>query len=542
MQIKNKHLTIKLVVNVTNISKSIDKSGNGNLIGLNIEQKGKSILLTYSSNEDGKEIIGLAKSKNGIDFEMSKNERNFYEIKKTDKKYEKIIQPRKDFFDRDEIEIEGTVKISNGTLVVYHNKDNDDKFKVGITLLKQKKIDWRCEVPLWESSDSWANKEIIFVGLAYLNGQIIGYWNVDKKEIYAVIYPSFKLRTKEVAKKLDLTLNKPQENPIIKPKQENAWEAFTTFNPAAIYENGNVHILYRAQGFDYISVIGYASSKDGINIEKKLDKPIYIPKEPFEWSQTNNPNEISDQYVSGGGYGGIEDPRITKIDNRIYMTYVAFNGIDPPRVALTSIKVDDFLNHRWMWEKAVLISPPGIVDKSAVIFPEKIRGKYVIMHRIFPNILIDFVDDLNFDGTRWLEGKYKITPRQNMWDSRKIGAGAPPIKTKDGWLLIYQSVDDRDSSKYLVGAMLLDLNDPTKVLHRSKMPIIRPIEDYENNGFKAGVVYPCGAVVIDGTLFVYYGGADSYVCVATANLNEFLEQLQFSETPVTEPAIIRKVF
>lgn len=523
---------------MVNVTKLLNKKNY--LIGLNISKKGKQIFLTYSFIQKNKNLVRSAKSKNGIDFEMIQRPHEFYKIKK-ECQYQKFIHPRKDFFDNDGIEIEGAVKISNGTLIVYHNKDKDDGFKVGLALVKNRKINWRSEGPIWESPTEWDRKEKSFIGLAYLNGQIIGYWNVNKKEIYAVIYPSFKLRTSENAKSLDLSLNKIKENPIIVPNKKNGWEAFNTFNPAAIYEGGKVHILYRAQGFDYVSVIGYASSNDGINIEKKLNEPIYFPKEPFEWAQTNNPTQISSQYVSGGGYGGIEDPRITRIDDKIYMTYVAFNGIDPPRVALTSIKVDDFLNQRWMWEKAVLISPPGIVDKSAVIFPEKVKGKYVIMHRIFPNILIDFVDSLSFDGTYWLEGKYKIRPRPNMWDSRKIGAGAPPIKTKDGWLLIYQSVDDRDDSKYLVGAMLLDLENPTKVLYRSKMPIIRPIEHYENNGFKAGVVYPCGAVVIDGTLFVYYGGADSYVCVATANLDEFLKQLQFTETPIVQQAIVTKI-
>ena len=91
----------------------------------------------------------------------------------------------------------------------------------------------------------------------------------------------------------------------------------------------------------------------------------------------------------------------------------------------------------------MLISPPHIIDKNACILPEKINGKYVIFHRVFPNILIDFVDDLDFDGkTRWLAGQYEIPVRalSSDWDSRKVGCGPPPLKTKDGWLLIYQAV------------------------------------------------------------------------------------------------------
>ena len=215
------------------------------------------------------------------------------------------------------------------------------------------------------------------------------------------------------------------------------------------------------------------------------------------------------------------------IDDRIYMTYVAYNGWDHPRVAITSIALTDFLNNRFFWEKPVLISRPGIVDKSACIFPEKINGKYVIMHRVFPNIYIDYVDSLDFDGQDFLSETHKIRPRdREWWDSRKIGAGAPPLRTKDGWLLIYQAVDEKDASEYKVGAMLLDLEDPSKVLYRSFNPILEPREKYENAGFKAGVVYPCGAIIKDETLFVYYGAADSYVCVATANLEQFLSDLK----------------
>jgi len=231
--------------------------------------------------------------------------------------------------------------------------------------------------------------------------------------------------------------------------------------------------------------------------------------------------------------GGCEDPRLTRIDERVYMTYVAFDGRNPPRVALTSIRIDDFLAKRWDWKKPVLISPPHIVDKNACIFPEKIDGKYVIFHRVYPNILIDFVDDLNFDGrTRWLTGQYKIPIRisSSYWDSHKVGAGPPPLKTRYGWLLIYQAVGKNDGYRYKIGAMLLDLKDPTKVLARSRKPILEPNAWYENEGWKAGVVYPCGAAIVDGRLFVYYGGADMVVCVASVKLNGFLEALSTNHT------------
>jgi predicted GH43/DUF377 family glycosyl hydrolase len=282
--------------------------------------------------------------------------------------------------------------------------------------------------------------------------------------------------------------------------------------------------------------VGYATSENGLNVDQRSNKPIFIPTQPFE--SAARPGEVNMAYASAG-CGGCEDPRVTKIDNRIYMTYVAFNGYSEPRIALTSISLKNFLNHNWLWTHPVLISKPGMVTKSACILPEKINGKYVVFHRVFPDILIDFVDDLSFENGQYLKGEHKISPRSVLWwDSRKIGAGAPPIKTKDGWLLIYQAVDDKEGHPYKVGAMLLDLNDPTKVLYRSSKPILVPEAWYENDGFKAGVVYPCGAVIINDTLFVYYGGADSYVCVATANIDQFLTQLKKTGNPELEPTII----
>lgn len=321
-------------------------------------------------------------------------------------------------------------------------------------------------------------------------------------------------------------LNKSSKNPIITPKGENDWESFQTFNPAAMFEEGKMHLLYRALGADGMSRLGYASSKDGVHIDYRSNKPAYIAASHSKFSGADW------IYSSGGGWSGCEDPRITKIDDDVHMLYVAFDATGLPRLAMTKIKLKDFLNKKWKWKKAQIISPPGVIDKSGVLFPEKVKGKYAIMHRVFPNILIDFVDSLDFDGGTYLQGEHSIKVRKNYWDSRKIGAGAPPIKTKYGWLLIYYGVDDRNASQYKIGAMVLDLKNPTKVLYRSPEPILEPSEWYENHGHKSGVAYPCGAGVIDGELFIYYGGADSYVCAAHTNLEKFLQTLMHSKKPV----------
>lgn len=533
-------------MDISKIVKLVNQGSNSGvkLVGLGVEELNGKVYLFYKTDEDGSKYVRVARSEDGIDFEMIKKWSERYRREGIDKGVVAKIKPRKKYFDDNKIEIEKIIKIDSGRLVIYHHWDKWRNYQVGAALLDQKtnKIIWRSNKPMWESSSGWNDKKIEWLGTVYIRGQIIGYWLVDQKTFYGVVYPSFKLRDDKARENIYLSLDKASNNPIISPKSNNSWEAFNTFNPAAVYVGGKVHILYRAQGFDYVSVVGHAVSSDGINIEKRDEWPIYYPKEKFEWAENDGDKVNWDFAGSGGGYGGIEDPRVTRIGDRIYMLYVAFNGISEPRIAMTSIAVDDFLNQRWLWERAVLISPPGIVDKGPAIFPEKINGKYVIMHRVFPNILIDYVDELNFDGSTWLEGKYSIKIRPSMWDSRKIGAGAPPIKTKDGWLLIYYATCDQENARrYLIGAMLLDLKDPTKVLYRSKNPILVPSERYENEGFKAGVVYPCGGVVIGETLFVYYGGADSYVCVATANLEQFLGKLKYNEEPTMEVAKLKKL-
>jgi predicted GH43/DUF377 family glycosyl hydrolase len=400
------------------------------------------------------------------------------------------------------------------------------------------KLLWKTDKPIWRQKDQWPGKKATHLGTTELNNHLITYWHVNDDVIYGVIIAdAFNESVAQYKAKHKTKLDKHEANPIIAPNLGNSWEAFNTFNPAALYTAGKVHILYRAQGFDYISSIGYASSSDGITIDERSEKPVFN----YFINRDGQP-DVNYDFVSGGGWGGCEDPRITQIGDRVYMVYVAFDGWSPPRLAMTWIHINDFLKQRWSWSKPVMISPPGIVDKSGCLLPEKVNGKYVIFHRIFPNILIDYVDDLNFDGkNRFLKGEYQIKIRDNMWDSRKIGAGAPPLKTKDGWLLIYYGVDDKNASKYHIGAMLLDLKNPHKVLYRSDRPILEATEIYEMNGFKPGIAYPCGAAIVDEQLLVYYGGADSVVCVATAQLDTFLANLKANKSQYLNNVQVKQV-
>jgi predicted GH43/DUF377 family glycosyl hydrolase len=305
------------------------------------------------------------------------------------------------------------------------------------------------------------------------------------------------------------------KNPIILPKAEHPWEAKATFNPAAISLSGKTHILYRALSEDNTSTFGYASTRDGFNITERLADPVYVPREDFENKKINNANS------------GCEDPRLTKIGKDIYVCYTAFDGIGPPRVAISSISEKDFLAHDFKWEKPVLITPAGFDDKDTCLFPEKLPNGYFILHRVDNEMCGDYFKTLDFRNESVKKCIRIIGPRGNAWDSAKVGISAPPIKTKYGWLLLYHGVS-KSHSTYRVGAVLLDLKDPAIVLARSTDPILEPKEEYEKNGIVNNVVFPCGMAVRDKLLYVYYGGGDKVVGVATMELDIILKALVHS--------------
>jgi predicted GH43/DUF377 family glycosyl hydrolase len=329
---------------------------------------------------------------------------------------------------------------------------------------------------------------------------------------------------KETRKSKEKTYSffKKQSHPIILPNSSSNWENLQTFNPGTVFLDKKVHFLYRAMGNDYYSRLGYANSNDGFNIDERLPYPVYElggSSSIFCTTYRTSP--------SGGGIGGCEDPRIVKIeeDGSLYVTYTDFTE-GKIRMAVTSIKIENFLNRKWKWKKPSLISPPNQAHKNWVIFPEKIGGKYAILHSISPTISIEYLNDLNFRNSRYIKSSYQKVFREDGWDYWIRGAGPPPLKTKEGWLLFYHAMSKDDFSKYKVGAMLLDLKDPSKVLYRSKYPILIPEECYENNGYKPGVVYVSGAIIKGDDIILYYGGADNYVCAARANLEKFIESLK----------------
>lgn len=300
-------------------------------------------------------------------------------------------------------------------------------------------------------------------------------------------------------------------NPILSPIQENKWEEKAVLNCGAYQDEKNIYLLYRAMDDNLISSIGLAVTKDGYHITERLDKPIYSPRVFFE----KNKNSES----------GCEDPRLTKIGDTIYMFYVAYDG-KIPKVALTSISSEDFNKRNWKWSAPSLISDPNVMDKNSALFPEKINGKYAILHRLDVRIWIDFVSELSdFSNDRWLGGAPIAEPRKDMWDSEKIGISAPPISTELGWLLIYHGLSSHDR-KYRLGIMVLDKTDPTKVLLRLERPILEPKLKYELEGVRPGTVFSCGSAILDGKLFVYYGAGDSKIGVAQIEFSYLIDKLK----------------
>lgn len=332
----------------------------------------------------------------------------------------------------------------------------------------------------------------------------------------------------ELARSLGLI--REDENPIIRPGGAN-FEAGGVLNPGAIEHEGKIHLFYRAIGADGVSRIGYASSENGKQF-KQLPYPVFALTGESSDDAVMRANTMANHealVASGGSWGGIEDPRAVVIDDRLYLTFSAFGGWDSLRMGLTSLALDDLRANKWRWTPPVYLSPKGQVHKNWVLFPEKIRGKFAVLHSLHSGsrdrVLIDYVDDLNQEPVEDIDSPYLPAKDPNAWDSTLRGAGPPPIKTPRGWLLLYHAIDHREPSRYKIGALLLDLVDPTKIIARSKAPVLAPDASYENEGAKSGVVYACGAVARGDELTVYYGGADSVICAARHSITKLLSGL-----------------
>lgn len=252
-------------------------------------------------------------------------------------------------------------------------------------------------------------------------------------------------------------------------------------------------------------------SEDGYEIENIRQRPFFtgLPKD--------------------GDYG-VEDPRVTKIKNKYLMTYVSVNLRES---VCTSLAVSKNLRD---WERKGIIFRTQ--NKDVVLFPEKINGRFVALHRPEghfefdkPSIWISHSPDLRY----WGDERVIIQPRKNAWDSIRIGAGSPPIKTEAGWLEIYHGVHDvlaeeEQKSVYCAGAILLDLKHPEKVLARSPpdKPLIKPERDYEKRGFLNNIIFPTGIVqdLNPEYVLLYSGAADKFISVKKLKVENILNSME----------------
>lgn len=506
-------------------------------------------------------IPGTRKKKTGyLAFSSKKGRAIFQAFSQSDLSHfregEVVLKARTNHFDHAHLTPLYTELFDDAILLVYSAEDIKGSPTLGAALFSRTdptELIWRSDFPLWQLPPKSKLSQVRFLGgfpygkyfSLYIESNERGieyfpvaeYWKAPrlKHQPENIVLPKRKPGIK-------IVLERSSHNPILEPRHRYSWEAFASFNPAALALDGRIHILYRAQGYDGQSVLGYAQSNDGIRIDERSEKPIFVP------SRAKRTSDSPSFLASGGGTGGCEDPRLVEIDGTVYLIYVAFDGSEPPGVALTHISKTNFLKKRWRWATPRLISRPGQIQKNWVIFPEKINGKFAILHGLTPEIKIEYLDSLEDLGkTRYIESLsshggrgYVDIDRLAAWDNIVRGAGAPPLLTKHGWLVFYHGMDMRDPGKYKVGVMLLDKKHPERILRRAFEPVLEPETVYENSGHKRGVVYVCGAVIKDNTLFVYYGASDRTSAVATANLDTFLNDLLKEKAPTLNKMKIRK--
>jgi predicted GH43/DUF377 family glycosyl hydrolase len=268
---------------------------------------------------------------------------------------------------------------------------------------------------------------------------------------------------------------------------------FKTSDPDVILKDTRV-IVYK--GREYLSTMSHirlARSRDGINF-KVEDKPFIYPADETE------------RY-------GVEDARVTFIDGKYYINYTAVSE-DSWATALAI--TGDFKS---IERKGLIFHPE---NKDIAIFPEKVKDTYIALHRPNnsrfgkPSIWYSESPDL----LHWGNHKCILRPRDNKWESQRIGAGAPPIKTPDGWLVIYHGRGD--NSVYSLFCLLLDLEEPSRVVRRASTPLLTPTEPYETEGFFANVVFSNGIAEKDGKIYIYYGAADESVNVAITDIDSLL--------------------
>lgn len=339
-----------------------------------------------------------------------------------------------------------------------------------------------------------------------------------------------------------------KNNPILKPNKKHAWEAKKVYNAGIIYNN-YYHLFYRAVSNDWRSSIGYAVSQDGIKF-KRLARPVLMPEKIYETR-------------------GTEDPRITKIDNTFFMTYTGYDGRCARLCLATSHDLKSWRKHGPILKNWDFIKAGGFIvpwdearnkypiqtawSKAGAIFPKKINNQYLML---FGDSNIWFA--YSKDGSKWQAKKEPfLTPQtEKYFNFKHLEMGPPPIQTSKGWLILYHgiSVNKHGQIIYQLGYLLLNLNNPSKIIYRATRPIFQPTKSYRKNnlidiaipgglaslvkmssrelyqfiyrtrqtGIMPKVIFCCGALIKRKNLQIYYGDNDSVVATATTPLKNIL--------------------
>jgi beta-1,2-mannobiose phosphorylase / 1,2-beta-oligomannan phosphorylase len=333
---------------------------------------------------------------------------------------------------------------------------------------------------------------------------------------------------------------KVKKEGVLLKKTKLSFENDSVLNPAIMQEESTVHMLYRAVRKGNYSTIGYCRLDGPLQVVERKNTPLIIPFNEEDCK-------------------GVEDARIVKIDGVFYITYTAYNGINALGSLITSSDLKTFTRHGCIVPKYTfdefkqLAECNNLVnakyfrhvrhfepneqiylwDKDVTFFPRRIGGKLAFLHRIRPGIQLVMVNNLtelnkDFWDHYFLHFNEHIIldPIGVNHESGYIGAGAPPIETELGWLLIYHGVyDTSEGYIYSAAAALLDINNPTKVIARLLNPLFIPEFEYELNGVVNNVVFPTGTALFDDTLYIYYGAADKCIACASVSLKELLKEL-----------------
>lgn len=321
---------------------------------------------------------------------------------------------------------------------------------------------------------------------------------------------------------------------VILEKTDLLFENESVLNPATIMTESTIHLFYRAVHKGNFSSIGYCTLKNPFEVEKRLKEPILSPEFDYESH-------------------GTEDPRIVKIDNLYYLTYTAYDGInalgalatssdlkkfDKQGIIVPQIDYADFkklvsnlnINKKYFEMNEVRNS---LMIKDVIFFPRRINNKLYFIQRIKPDIQIVEVDEVR-DLTKefWedyflhFDQKIMLSSKHNH-ESCYIGGGCPPIETEHGWLLIYHGAGKDTDGSYIYSACasLLDLKNPQTEIARLPYKLFVPDQEYELKGYVNKVVFPTGTILINDTLFIYYGAADARVAFASVCFSELIKEL-----------------